>query len=111
VTEGSTLEPIIDAGLSKWYGQRVKNAFQIKNKPHTNPVPIKRWMAHILLTTTINIATSTEDPNDHGNTWFIPDNHFLNAELLDRAQMNLVVSIHENFPVRTSNFSLITDIS
>lgn len=39
---------------------------------------LKRWMAHILLTTSVNIQTALLS----GNQWFMPANHVLNFELL-----------------------------
>ena len=41
---------------------------------------LKRWLAHILLTTNINIGCATEDQNPVRD-YDAPANHFYNAEL------------------------------
>ncbi|OJJ76862.1 hypothetical protein ASPBRDRAFT_201942 [Aspergillus brasiliensis CBS 101740] len=47
--------------VSSWFAQHHDNDFMItKTQYKTNPANLHRWMAHLLLTTTINIATGSE---------------------------------------------------
>ena len=71
------LENLILSGVQAWFKQRQKNDFfnaqgQLLTQPHN----IQRWVAHILLTTTINIAGASNQG------FVVPPDHFLDNELL-----------------------------
>lgn len=74
----------ITEGIGKWMNTRATNNFRDSNKQqYLDFIPngLKRWVAHILLTTTINIASAAlQDPNKH-NDMDVPPGHFYNQEL------------------------------
>ena len=71
------LEPLILSGVQAWFKQRQKNDFfDEKGQLLTQPHNIKRWVAHLLLTTTINIAGASNQGS------VVPPDHFLDNELL-----------------------------
>lgn len=93
------LEPIVKSTVTEWYQNRLSGDLaeatgNNRTAPKTQPSNIPRWMAHFLLTTTINIATS---PND-GQTYTAPVDHFINSEMLSEYGKLLVsdqVRIHK----------------
>ena len=92
------LEPSIKSTVTNWYSVRLMNdlaepSASNDQKPKKQPSNIPKWMAHILLTTTINISTSTND----GVTYTAPLDHFVNNELLS-SYGDLLVSTKE-FPL------------
>lgn len=87
------LEQPIKSAVTNWYSTRIANdlvdsSIKDKTMPNKQPTNVQRWMAHFLLTTTTNIATSTND----GTTFTAPLDHFVNNELL-LGYGNLLVSI------------------
>ena len=77
VTTADFLEPLILSGVQAWFKQRQKNDFfdgngQLLTQPHH----VQRWVAHLLLTTTINIAGASNQG------FVVPPDHFLDNELL-----------------------------
>ena len=77
VLGANDLEPLILSGLQAWFTQRKINDFSgLGGQLEPQPKNIQRWVSHLLLTTTINIA----GPN--GQDFTIPPDHFFNNELL-----------------------------
>jgi hypothetical protein len=85
VKDADTLEGIIEEAVSDWYNNRQLADFSTgpssDAKPRPNPNNVQRWMAHLLLTTTINIGTSDND----GETFHANQNLFFNSELLSES--------------------------
>ncbi|KAI9170659.1 hypothetical protein HJFPF1_00129 [Paramyrothecium foliicola] len=80
------LESIVEESLIDWYGTRVHNDFcdpkdPSNQTPLEQPKNIHRWMAHLLLTTTVNFAASA---TSGATTYTIPNDHFYNQELLSQ---------------------------
>jgi hypothetical protein len=83
-TGPDVLEPMIENGVSNWFGRRVKaDFFDASSNLLPSPAHVPRWVAHLFLTTTINIFASTMDSN--GTTFRIPADHFYDNELLQTA--------------------------
>lgn len=79
ITSAENMERYITDGIGSWFASRWKMDFLGADKqPLPNVKGLKRWMAHILLTTSVNIQTALPS----GNQWFMPANHVLNFELL-----------------------------
>ena len=77
VTTADLLEPLILSGVQAWFKQHQKNDFfDEKGQLLTQPNNIQRWVAHLLLTTTINIAGASNQG------FVVPPDHFLDNELL-----------------------------
>jgi hypothetical protein len=82
VTSAESMESFILTGISRWYDSRrnldfgVQGGFGLRAQPSN----IKRWMAHLLLTTTTNIVPAIF----HSNDWRVDRNLFYNFELLNR---------------------------
>ncbi|GIJ84914.1 hypothetical protein Asppvi_003765 [Aspergillus pseudoviridinutans] len=75
------LESIVRSGVSEWYAQRMKHDFKDSNGSlKQSPSNIPRWVAHLLLTTTINIHCGELNGGD--DTLTVPPNHFFNDEIL-----------------------------
>ena len=85
------LENSIKSSVTNWYNTRLENDLIDSSKngqqPKTRPSNISRWMAHFLLTTTINIATSQTD----GTTYTAPLDHFIDNELFSNYESNIFV--------------------
>lgn len=78
VDTANVLQPIVQEGVSKWFNQRRLNDFQL----NSTPVKIQRWMAHYLLTTTVNIQTATPIQTQTGSSSYnAPADHFFNSQL------------------------------
>ncbi|KNG87651.1 hypothetical protein ANOM_004147 [Aspergillus nomiae NRRL 13137] len=86
-------QDIITGLISSWFQQRCENDFKKTNGQYKpEPANVHRWMAHLLLTTTINIATgskvvafaTTEDNkfSPAGSLTLAPLDLFMNFELL-----------------------------
>jgi hypothetical protein len=68
---------IID-GTEAWFSSRWEMDFlDEKRQPRESVKGLKRWVAHVLLTTTVNIQTAQPS----GSKWLLPPNHFVNFEL------------------------------
>jgi hypothetical protein len=80
VRDAHNFQDIVEDGVRNWYGTRLTSDFiDPKTKgPRANPNNVQRWMAHLLLTTTVNFATSTSD----GTSYTADMNLFFNSELL-----------------------------
>ena len=93
VATADSLEPLILSGVQVWFKQRQKNDFlddkaQLLTQPHN----IQRWVAHLLLTTTINIAGASNQG------FVVPPDHFLDNELLIlESTFKLAVSFRTTF--------------
>ena len=97
------LEESIRSTVTNWYDTRLQNDLidtsKDGQKPKTQPSNIPRWMAHFLLTTTINIATSQTD----GTTYRAPLDHFIDNELLSNYGSDIFVGPRFETPERTSD--------
>ncbi|KAK3312168.1 hypothetical protein B0H66DRAFT_485841, partial [Apodospora peruviana] len=83
-TGPDVLEPMIEAGVTNWFVQRLRSDFfDAKSNLLLSPAHVPRWVAHLFLTTTINIFAATMDSN--GTTFRIPADHFYDNELLASA--------------------------
>jgi hypothetical protein len=95
VAFADVLEPIIKDAVTNWYATRLATDFcdtldPKTQKPRAQPTNVHRWIAHLLLTTTINIQTSQYD----GQNYTAPYDHFFNYELLQQpAFSDLLVSV------------------
>lgn len=75
------MEPIVVNGISKWYGTRkTLDFFDSGNRLRSQPSNSRRWIAHLLLTTTVNIAVA----QSISQKWFAPANHFYDKEMLSQ---------------------------
>jgi hypothetical protein len=97
-TKADTLEfEIIVPLLQKWFALLANRDFATLDdqglmQPKTQPANLHRWMAHLLLTTTVNIATGlsvqafTADVEGRSAAlpWRAPKDLFINFELLAR---------------------------
>jgi hypothetical protein len=86
------MEPYIIYGIEAWFSSRWKMDFlDDKKQPRETIKGLKRWVAHILLTTTVNIQTAQLSSEQK---WLLPPNHFINFELKGQGDpSNLWVSI------------------
>jgi hypothetical protein len=81
VNSADNMESYITDGISAWFASRWKMDFlDAKKQPLPKVKGLKRWMSHILLTTTINIQTALPFQNQ----WLMPANNVLNFELLSQ---------------------------
>ncbi|KIW87788.1 uncharacterized protein Z519_11762 [Cladophialophora bantiana CBS 173.52] len=81
VKSAESLESIVEKGISKWYSTRKSLDFlDSGNRLRSNPSNVRRWMAHLLLNTTINIAVA----QTIGQKWRAPANHFYNREMFSQ---------------------------
>jgi hypothetical protein len=80
VRDAHNFQDVVEDSIRNWYGTRLSSDFLESNNgaPKTSPGNVQRWMAHLLLTTTVNFATSTSN----GSTYTADMNHFFNSELL-----------------------------
>jgi hypothetical protein len=80
VEDAPGFQQLVENGVSNWYDTRLSSDFAdpSSGKPLTNPTNVQRWMAHLLLTTTVNFATSS----NNGFTYNADENLFFNYELL-----------------------------
>ena len=90
VSSAESMEPIVENGVSKWYNQRRAMDFlDPAKKPLNNPSNIKRWVSHLLLTTTTNIVPALS----LNEQYFAPANHFYDEEMLSQySKTHLMVS-------------------
>lgn len=87
-TSPGELEEAIEQGVDNWFETRKGLDFGSSKNINKNPSNIPRWVAHLFLTTTINIGCAQSD----GSTNMIPLNHFYNSELLGQVSAKLLVS-------------------
>ena len=81
VSSAEGMEPIVENGVNKWYNQRRRIDFLDEaSKPLEKPSHVKRWMAHLLLTTTTNIIPS----QSLSKQCYAPADHFYDAEMLSQ---------------------------
>ena len=94
-----TLEPVVIKAVTGWFNSRLSSDFcdpsdPSNQTPLTQPTNVHRWMAHLLLTTTVSFAASN---NSAATTYSIPDDLFYNAELVTNLDfsdnINLLASI------------------
>ncbi|KAK6352357.1 hypothetical protein TWF730_009186 [Orbilia blumenaviensis] len=72
---------IIQPGVMNWFNQRFKNDFKDSSgKFLDEPLNVKRWAAHAIMTTTINIITAVEDPA--GGRKLPPMSMFVNQDAI-----------------------------
>lgn len=92
IKDAFELEGHIKQTVTDWYSTRLMSDFSNKSNgklvPKTQPANIRRWMAHLLLTTTINIGTSQIDDDNYA----APQNLFFNEELLKHGPFKFSVS-------------------
>ncbi|KAK4224652.1 hypothetical protein QBC38DRAFT_12997 [Podospora fimiseda] len=82
------LEKFIETGVNNLFNHRLTNDFFVnstRSKLRDSPAHLSRWVAHLLLTTTINMAAAKMDSG--GTSFQIPRNHFYNDELLSDAYL------------------------
>ncbi|EPE30986.1 hypothetical protein GLAREA_03953 [Glarea lozoyensis ATCC 20868] len=93
VNSADNMEPYITDGISAWFTSRWKMDFlDAKRQPLPKVKGLKRWMAHILLTTSINIQTALPFQNQ----WLMPANNVLNFELLSQGDPTDIWPMVEN---------------
>jgi len=79
ITSAENMERYITDGIGSWFTSRWKMDFlDDKKQPLQQVKGLKRWMSHILLTTSVNIQTAL--PSE--NKWLMPANHVVNFDLL-----------------------------
>ncbi|RMZ68437.1 histidine acid phosphatase [Pyrenophora seminiperda CCB06] len=80
VRDAHNFQDIVEDSIRNWYGTRLSADFVDPKTqgPKASPDNVQRWMAHLLLTTTVNFATSTFN----GTTYTADMNLFFNSELL-----------------------------
>ena len=89
VSSSEVLEGFVSNGISNLFQTRRDADFINPDdlSPLTQPKNIGRWMAHLLLTTTINIISSHSDRQ----RLMAPVDHFFNNELLQSYGNNIMV--------------------
>jgi hypothetical protein len=95
VQTADKMEVYVKAGVDKWLNNRRKKDFlDSKSHPLENVQNVQRWLAHVLLTTTINLTTAL--PDKQGNyANILPDEHFYNSDLFGTASATQIqVSPH-----------------
>ncbi|KAI8660255.1 Tyrosinase-Cu-bd domain-containing protein [Fusarium keratoplasticum] len=87
-TSPRVLEEAIKQGVNHWFDTRKSLDYLSSGKVKTNPSNIPRWVAHLFLTTTINIGCALSD----GPTgkYILPANHIYDSELLSAVSTNLM---------------------
>ncbi|KAJ9643598.1 hypothetical protein H2199_004277 [Coniosporium tulheliwenetii] len=81
VSSAESMELIVQDGVSKWYNTRKQmDFFKDLRQLRPQPLNIRRWVAHALLTTTTNIAVA----QCYGEKWYAPTDHFYNQEMLSQ---------------------------
>lgn len=85
VQTADKMEAYVKAGVDKWLNNRRKKDF-LDNKSHPleNVQNVQRWLAHVLLTTTINLTTALPDKLGV-YAGLLPDEHFYNSDLFGTA--------------------------
>jgi len=79
------LEKIIENSVTNWFKRRLQNDFfeydesKKRQVRRQSPSNVKRWMAHLLLTTTINIGAGQSE-NGNVSCWKPPLDGFLDME-------------------------------
>lgn len=80
-----TLEKYITSGINRWYTSRKTMDFldAATKKPLEEVKNVKRWLSHVLLTTTVNMTAARQDNSgDHSQEQYIfPQDHFYNEDL------------------------------
>ena len=57
IAQPNFLEAAVKRGVLNYFEARLENDFLDSNKKlRTTPIPIRRWMAHLLWTTTVNLG-------------------------------------------------------
>ncbi|KAK4184363.1 hypothetical protein QBC35DRAFT_59114 [Podospora australis] len=100
------LERYIKTGVSNFFNQRLNADFFVdsgKSKLVETPLNISRWVAHILLTTTVNIAAAKMDSG--GTSFQIPADHFYDSELLQNAGVGQLLQ-GDDIPTLQASISL-----
>ena len=78
VDTADSLQPIVQAGVSRWLNQRRLNDYQL----NSTPVETQHWMAHYLLTTTIKTQTAAPIQTKSGpGVCDAPVVYFFNSQL------------------------------
>jgi hypothetical protein len=103
VKPADSLEGVIGPLVTTWSDNRAKKDFTYHDdagriRPLELPQNVHRWMAHLLLTTTVNFASANFNTNDD-TKWNAPQDHFFNSELLANADYSSLV------PDTTPSFS------
>ncbi|EON68666.1 hypothetical protein W97_07924, partial [Coniosporium apollinis CBS 100218] len=81
VSSAESMEPIVQDGVSKWYNTRKQvDFFNDLRQLRPQPLNIRRWMAHVLLTTTTNVAVI----QCYGKKRYEPADHFYDQEMLSQ---------------------------
>ncbi|KAJ5312239.1 hypothetical protein N7508_003069 [Penicillium antarcticum] len=86
---------IIKVLVPKWFQLHRDEDFKENGQYKSEPANLHRWMAHLLLTTTINIATGAkvltfweQNPSGMALPFRAPTNLFMNFELLLQSKFN-----------------------
>ncbi|KAK6515999.1 hypothetical protein TWF281_004589 [Arthrobotrys megalospora] len=79
------LEQIIKTGVDNWFQQRKLNDFKDGGKYREEPLNVKRWAAHAIMTTTINIINAVEDPA--GGRMLPPLSMFINQNAMNEVKI------------------------
>lgn len=82
VSSAENMMNFVTNGITKWYRTRATMDFlDSDGNPKTAITSgLKRWMAHALLTTTVNVGVALPD-QDRGDHHLLPMNHVYNSEL------------------------------
>jgi hypothetical protein len=78
------MQKYIEAGITKWLNtRRQTDFFDEKSQPRTEVRNMKRWLAHVLLTTTVNIGTAQRNTGQGAppDQWIFAGKHFYNTDL------------------------------
>ena len=86
VQDANNLEPIVTNGVSQWFSQRMIRDFTESGNVKPQADNVDRWMAHLLLTTTVNITTALDDPMVE-NQCLPPSDFFIDLEALSKIGM------------------------
>ncbi|RSL99875.1 hypothetical protein CDV31_012009 [Fusarium ambrosium] len=88
-TNPGDLEDDIKRGVDRWFDtRRLLDYFSSPDQIKENPSNLPRWVAHLFLTTTINIGSALS--NGSGGKYILPPNHLYDSELLSTVSTNLM---------------------
>ncbi|KAJ0426754.1 hypothetical protein BJY00DRAFT_306749 [Aspergillus carlsbadensis] len=77
------LETIVRRGVTAWNAQRIKHDFKNEDGSlRISPDNIPRWVAHLLLTTTVNIHCGERAQPEDKDIVTVPPSHFFNKDVL-----------------------------
>lgn len=110
VSDPDKLQLVVQRGINRWFTKRSANDFPQPCgavKMETEKVTL-RWMAHALLTTTINTSAATQNSIYKELEWLAPVDHFINNMVLHQSEFSGLLVRHPGSPFTLFQKSLLT---